>query len=856
MNSVKRLYQQFHPKNYKIKISPDTRTETFSGKVVISGYKVGATSNRLTFHQLGLKITNAKVVSRSKTGDKTLYIKRLNYQQKFDEIRIHFDSKIRSGEYEIELEFIGKITKQLAGMYISQHTIKTATKKIVTTQFESHHAREVFPCIDEPEAKATFDLSIVHDPADAVVSNTPISKQIKLSKSETETSFDTTPIMSTYLLAFVIGELEYKESKTKNGTIVRSYATADKIDYVDFSLEVAVKCIDFYNQYFDIPYPLDKCDLLALPDFSAGAMENWGCVTFREQAMLIDHERSSLANKQMVAMVVAHELAHQWFGNLVTMKWWTDLWLNEGFASWMEYFAINNLYPDWNLWVQFAVDEQQIALNLDSLSDTHPVEVVVKHPDEIRTIFDSISYSKGASIIHMLHEFVGPDKFRLGLQNYLKKYSYKNSTTNDLWESIGIASNKPVSEFMSAWTTQKGYPVIDCRVDDANLSISQKRFSFDSTSDDKGTTWPIALISNNENLPEIFNQKQKKFKGKFQNLKLNNGQTGFYRVIYDSHNLNILGKKVDKQELGDTDRLGLLSDLVETSKAGINDITNVLEFMKYYKNETSYVVWDIIASTIGSMKAVICDELLREKIKPFTKDLIMNEYKRLGINEEENENHFDTLLRPIILGLASSSDYKPILDYCQEQFVLLVSDTNANPVNPNFKSVILNTVARLGGETEYDQMIDMHNKSNLSEERTTLIVAITSFSDPKLIDRTLRFIKSENVRSQDISYWVAYSLGNRFAKEKTWEWIKTNWEWLEDKLGTDLSFFRMPIYVARSFNDIKYVSEYKEFFEPMLSPSFERSYKQGLEIINVNSSWKQKSFDKLDKFLNQYNLSK
>jgi len=853
MNSVKRLYSQFRPKNYQIEINPNIDNKDFTGKVRITGFKVGPTSSRITFHQINLRITKAKVISRSKTGDNELKIKRINYQHKSDELRLHFDTKIRSGEYLIELDFRGKITDELSGMYISTNKIGNKTEKIITTQFESHAAREVFPCIDEPEAKATFDLSIIHKPGNSAISNTPIKSETKKPENEMITEFETTPIMSTYLLAFVIGNLEFKQGETKNGIVVRAYATADKIDYVDFSLEVAIKCLDFYNEYFDIPYPLEKCDLIALPDFSSGAMENWGCITFREHAMLVDPKRSALPNKQFVATCVAHELAHQWFGNLVTMKWWTDLWLNEGFATWMEYFTINNIYPDWNVWTQFLVDEQQVALSSDSLENTHPIEVKINHPDEIRTIFDNISYAKGASIINMLHSYVGADNFRQGLQDYLKKYSYKNTDTKDLWNAISQASGISIAKFMSAWTTQSGYPIVSAEVDPDKLSLNQKRFTYLPNKADEKDLWPIPILSNtnDQSLTELFEKSNQQFSGKFDVIKLNNNQAGFYRTVYGANNLSKLGNLVKDNKLQVADRLGLLSDLVESSKANLTDITEVLNFLENYQNETSYAVWDIIASTLGSIRAIICDEPLREKIKPLIKDLISTEIKRLGIKEKTDEDYFDTLLRPIILSLAASTDDEKTVEFCKQQFKLMVDSPSTNSVNPDFKGFILSTVARVGGRDEYNQMIKMHNDSNLSEEKTTLIAGITSFKKPELIDENLKFIKTDEVRSQDIIYWVAYSFGNRLSKDKTWTWLKENWKWLENTLGNDLSYFRMPIFAARAYSDNKFIKQYKEFFEPLITPSFERSYKQGLEIINIQSSWKEKSYDHLKAYLSK-----
>jgi puromycin-sensitive aminopeptidase len=360
------------------------------------------------------------------------------------------------GEYHVVLEFSGKITDPMNGLYPCYFTHEGKKKFVLATQFESHHAREVFPCIDEPEAKATFDLALNTPLEGDVIANTPARTVLK-EKSQQTTIFETTPVMSTYLLAFAYGDIGFKEAKSKNGTIVRGYATPDNVQFVDFALDTAVKVLDFYEDYFALAFPLPKIDMIALPDFAAGAMENWGLITYREQCMLVDPVNTSIHTKQYVAMVVAHELAHQWFGNLVTMQWWTDLWLNEGFASWIEYLAIDKLFPEWHMWTQFIADEQQPALKLDALDNTHAIEVPINHPDEIRTIFDAISYNKGASVIHMLHGYLGAEDFRDGLRHYLKKHAYKNTVTQDLWAALEEISGKPVKEFMHAWTSFRSY---------------------------------------------------------------------------------------------------------------------------------------------------------------------------------------------------------------------------------------------------------------------------------------------------------------------------------------------------------------------------------------------------------------
>lgn len=861
---VKRLYKEFQPKHYILEIDVDRDNMTFQGTVIINGKKSGRPSQRLTFHQQSLSITKTHVIKHDKTGDHDIAVDRINHHKSFDEVRLHTKEMLYPGNYTIRLEFNGKITRNMNGLYPCFFKHEGVEKKLIATQFESHHAREVFPCIDEPEAKATFELTLVSPSGEVALSNTPIKKQTTVGKRMT-TQFEHTPHMSTYLLAFAFGDLEYLESKTKDGVVVRAYATPDNVKFTDFALDVAVKCLEFFNDYFGIDYPLEKCDLIALPDFASGAMENWGCITFREHALLIDPDNSTLATKQYVALVVAHELAHQWFGNLVTMRWWTDLWLNEGFASWIEYLATDHLFPEWKVWTQFAVDEQQQALKLDSLEHTHPIEVAVHHPDEIRTIFDAISYSKGASVIHMLHEYLGRNDFQAGLKHYLETHKYGNTDTVDLWQSLEEISGKPVREFMHAWTSQSGYPLISAEVTDESIILTQSRFFTNSThAEVEHELWPIPLLAG-QDVPETLAGESVEFQmHDHHELKFNFGQSGFYRVSYNATHVQRLGELIRKGHLGPIDRLGVLIDLFESAKAGRSDTADALHFLTNFANEDDYAVWDSIANSIGNLRLVMNDEVLRESMKPYIRKLVAPQLKRLGWERQKSDSHFDQLLRPIILGLAASADEPDIVARCMELFARIDDVEDVAPelrsvasngkvkrgidIDPDLRGTVFGTVARLGGKTEFEKLLKLHNESALSEERTTIAAALTGFKQPELIERALDLIDTDTVRLQDVAYWIAYSFLNRHGRDQTWQWLRHHWGWLDKNLGSDLSFYRMPIYAARVYSDPKFIPEYNKFFKPKMSPSLDRSFKQGLEMLEWQSAWKTRSLSEVKTF--------
>lgn len=842
--SVKRLFENFKPEKYLLELSLDPSSKKFSGTVSIRGQKTGRPSKRLTFHSKDLQVTSAivhKVNTKGSNTDGTeIQIERINLHKSYDEVRLHSKDMLYPGEYHIVLEFNGRITDPMNGIYPCYYTHNGKKQFLLATQFESHYARTVFPCIDEPEAKATFELSLSTPKDGQVLANTPVRSVLE--EGETKiTVFEPTPVMSTYLLAFAYGDVQYKEAKTKSGIVVRTYATPDQVQYTGFALETAVKCLEFYEDYFDVKYPLTKCDMIALPDFASGAMENWGLITYREQTLLVDPKNTSLQVKQYVAMVVAHELAHQWFGNLVTMRWWTDLWLNEGFASWIEYLAVDKLFPDWQMWTQFAVDEQQSALKLDALDNTHPIEVQINHPDEIHSIFDAISYSKGASVIHMLQGYLGSEVFRDGLRHYLKKFAYKNTATMDLWQALEDISKKPVKEFMASWTTKAGFPIVAVQEDSDKITIHQERFYAIRPSGPLKTIWPIPILGGNE-APERLETESASFTTA-KKQKINQGQSGFYRTFYDSKLISSLAENLD--EMSAIDRLGLLADTFESAKAGYTPTTSVLDLLSAYKEETNAAVWDIIAINIGELKRIMDDDKFREIIKPYIIRLTSNELKRLGWEESPAESYFDKLLRPTILGLNSGADNQAVTNKCSELFDKAKSSED---LPADLRGLIYSTVARNGSEKVFEKLLNLYSNTSNSEEKVTLAAALTNFKQTNIHKKALDLINTDKVRRQDALYWLAYSFNNHYSKDTAWQWMKDNWDWLEEELGDDLSFYRTPIYAGRSFSSEEFLKEYTEFFSAHNSPALARSIKQGQELLSWQIAYKKRELASLIRY--------
>ena len=579
--SVARFIESFIPENYNLFLDINRSEKTFTGNVAITGEAI---DNHISLHQKDLTINSVLLDNES-----------LNFQMDDANEAFHIELP-ETGVLTIFIEFSGRITDNMTGIYPSYYTYNGEKKEIISTQFESHFAREAFPCVDEPEAKATFDLSLKFDAeeGDTALSNMPeINSHLR---EETGVwTFETTPRMSTYLLAFGFGALHGKTAKTKNGTEVGVFATvAQAENSFDFALDIAVRVIEFYEDYFQVKYPIPLSYHLALPDFSAGAMENWGLVTYREVYLLVD-ENSSAASRQQVALVVAHELAHQWFGNLVTMKWWDDLWLNESFANMMEYVSVNAIEPSWNIFEDFQTTGVPNALQRDATDGVQSVHMEVSHPDEINTLFDSaIVYAKGSRLMHMLRRWLGDEAFAKGLKAYFEKHQYNNTVGRDLWNALSEASGKDVSSFMDTWLEQPGYPVVSAEVVDDTLILSQKQF-FIGEHEDKGRLWEIPLNTNWNGLPDTLSEERIEIPNYSQLatenngvLRLNTANTAHYITDYQGQLLdNILE---DFANLDTVSKLQILQERRLLAESGRISYASLVGLLDLVEKEESFLI--------------------------------------------------------------------------------------------------------------------------------------------------------------------------------------------------------------------------------------------------------------------------
>ena len=824
MQAVKHFIETFVPEHYDLFLDLNRADKTFSGKVTITGE---AKTSKISLHQKDLTVEAVEVAGQARpfTLDK-------------DNEALYIELEA-AGSVVVTITYTGKITDNMTGIYPSYYTVDGVKKEIISTQFESHFAREAFPSVDEPEAKATFDLALKFDQEEdeLVLSNMP-EIDVENRKATGVWKFETTPRMSSYLLAFAAGDMQGITAKTKNGTLVGVYATkAHPASNLEFALDIAVRCIEFYEEYYGVKYPIPQSLHVALPDFSAGAMENWGLVTYREIYLLVD-ENSTALSRQTVALVVAHELAHQWFGNLVTMKWWDDLWLNESFANMMEYVSVDAIEPSWKIFEDFQTSGAPYALKRDATDGVQSVHVEVKHPDEINTLFDgAIVYAKGSRLMHMLRRWLGDDAFRKGLGAYFEKHQYGNTIGRDLWDALSQASGRDVAAFMYAWLEQPGYPVVTAKVENDSLILTQKQF-FVGEHEDKGRLWPVPLNSNWQGLPDTLTTERLEIPNyaalAAQNdgaLRLNTENTAHYITDYQGELLDALLNNLSS--LDNISKLQIVQERRLLAESGKISYADLLPVISKLANETSYMVVSAVSQVLEGLNRFVDEgSQTEEDYKALLKVLSRSNFDRLGFEKQDGESDEDEMVRQLIVGNMIKADNETAKAQASQIFDRYRDNLEKLPAAIRLQ-VLVNQIKHHESKELTKLYLDLYVASNDGSFKNALSTALSYTKNKETLDELLATWKDKfTVKPQDLSAWYARFLSRDFTQEAVWTWARENWDWIKAALGGDMSFDSFVISPAVVFKTEKRLVEYKAFFEPQLDDmAISRNISMGIKEI-------------------------
>ena len=827
------------PKRYDLTLKPDLERFTFGGSESVE-VEVKAATRRIVVHATELEIHSAVLerdgASREPEG--------IEANEEEETVAFVFGETLEPGPARLAIEFTGQLNDKMHGFYRGVYHQDGEKRIMAVTQFEATDARRAFPCWDEPARKAVFAVTLVVPEDRVAVSNMP-PREVESGDGGLKTvRFADTPVMSTYLLAFVVGEFDYVETETKEGVTVRVYTPVGRREQGRFALDVAARTLSFFHEYFAIAYPLPKMDLLAIPDFAAGAMENWGAVTYRETAILVDPEESSAGTRQRVAIIVAHELAHQWFGNLVTMEWWTHLWLNEGFASWIEFLAVDHLFPEWDMWTQFVYSDFGRALSLDGLKTSHPIEIEVRDPKQISEIFDGISYSKGASVIRMLAAYLGADTFRTGLQRYLGRHQYANATTEDLWQALAEESGKPVKQIMDTWTKQTGYPLLSVDVKQGEVELRQTRFFLSGVPDrDDTSRWSVPLgirTGGARDTFQVFEDERTRVDvggGRGGWVKVNPDQTGFYRGNYSAELWDRLAGAVEAGELSSaTDRLGLQNDAFALARAGYLDAGRPLALAPAYRNETDYTVWADLSENLRAYDILLSGQACHEPFRVFARSLYQTIHRSLGWDARPGESHLTKLLRPMVIGLLGRYGDPAVSAEALRRFD--EGSREGTPVAPDLRAAVYGQVVESRGLEGYEAVLRIYREAELHEEKNRCLRALGSSADLDLLRRTLEFSLGDEVRGQDTPLAVAGVAMNPLGREMAWDFVREKWAEFDSRYGQGgFIIARIISITTEDFTTLEKAGEVEAFFESHPAPAAARTVRQSLERIRSNALW-------------------
>jgi len=873
------------PERYDLYFEPDFDANDFEGTET-AYIKVNEATREITLNSLDLSIYEASIARSEKThGD---WIKaEIDRNKERETVVFKFAKLLSPGRYELSLKFSGKFSDKLCGFYLSTFKDKDGKElKMASTQMEPTDARRMFPCFDEPVYKASYRVTAAIPRDMVAISNAAVQfEKLDQRKDKKIVNFEESPKMSSYLFALVIGHLKSTEPVVVNGKEIRIWCTEGKEHLTAFALSSAAKFMAYYEDYFGVPYPLKKLDLIGVPDFAHGAMENIGAITFRETALLVDDENGSTHAKMRVADVVAHEMAHLWFGDLVTMAWWNDLWLNEAFATWMSDKAVDNLKPEWRIWDDFAVDRGG-TLTDDSIQATRAVQCVVNSPNDALEMFDEITYGKGAALLRMLEMYLSEKTFQAGIQDYMRKHSFANATTDDLWQALSQAAAGPdtgkkgkgkkghggtdVSALMQAWVHTPGCPLVSFKIlsekkrgksgsttttalfeQERCLLLDQGSKKSASSNRDKPPVWQIPLVLMGEaglNRYLLTEASAKVTLEDFQPLFLNGLGNGFFRSKYDSAQLARLAEKLKGSDhfLSAAERISLISDLWSLAFDGHMSIDQYLAFTANLAGDSDPYVQTVLVSQLQALEGLIGDDmrpgfqaLVRSRLTPVLDKLTMS--KRPGDTDLTN-----SLRGSLICTLGTIGSDKKIIEYCRGQFETYLNDEKS--LEGNLRPPIVDVVAYNGGEEEFNRIQNAFTESTEPEARQRNLEALSYFRDKDLIERALGYSLSKDVRAQDVTKFVVGPLlSNSASKYLAWEFVKEHWQDFGGKLSED----QMPklIDAVAKFSSEKERSDIAAFVANHPLPAGRRRVTKTLEMIAVRSQFKDKQSRSLAAFL-------
>lgn len=771
-----RLPTSVLPERYEIKLTPDLTNWTFAGEVKIA-IEVREAVREILLNAAEMVID---AVSLRRADGATLH-GNAQLDVGNEQAVLTFPAVLAPGSYQLQIQFTGVLNDKLHGFYRS--TYKGADgqdKPLASTQFESTDARRAFPCWDEPAFKAVYQVTLVVDEKLTAISNAGVAHESLIHGSgKKAVIFADTMKMSTYLVAFIVGEFEATDAVTADGVPLRVWAVPGKKHLASFAVEIAKASLEHFSRYYGIVYPGDKLDLIAIPDFASGAMENLGAITFRETALLVDRDQATRAELERVADVVSHENAHMWFGDLVTMQWWNGLWLNEAFATFMEMLAVDAWKPEWRRWDSFAVS-RAAAMQVDGLKSTRPIEFPVERPEEAAGMFDVLTYEKGASVLRMLEQYLGAEEFRAGIRLYLKKHAYGNAETTDLWDALEESTKQPVRALMDSWIFQPGYPLVSVESSGRAVTVSQEIFRYLRDGSDSQRQWhvPIFLRAGTKSgvvdKTILLSEKSQRVEldEPAQWLAVNAGAHGFYRVRYSQELIAALRQGM-MTKLTPVERFSLVNDAWAATQAGVVALGDYLDLVDQMAEEIDVNVWATLIASFHQLRRIL-DDRQCEKLAERLYAVLAPAFKRLGWSARANESELESQLRGDLIGaLGTVANDTATQDRARVLFANYEKDSGA--VDRNVVPALVTIISHTGSAAEFVRFCERFKNAQTPQEETRYLFALANFANPQLIGPALEMTLDGQVRTQNSPYLMRGILLNKHARQQAWEFLKTHW---------------------------------------------------------------------------------